>query len=164
MKCFQLDQCSNHGGFAERCNRQALCVIKRLPDRLKDRDDDIVLTDLLSKDAPIVTMDFTIVYDNPAYISPDNPGIIVVKARPNSAKKMQAIIAKFKSKFPDWNSTDWSKIYIEIEETEVYVSRLIDGNIDSGKPIAFDGDDFSGRLRLVIAEMRRERPMLSGSC
>ena len=77
---------------------------------------------------------------------------------------MEAIIAKFKSKFPDWNSTDWSKIYIEIEETEVYVSRLVDGNIDSGKPIAFDGDDFSGRLRLVIAEMRRERPMLSGSC
>ena len=148
----------------KKCNTQALCIIKRLPDRLKDHDDDVVLTDLLSKDSPILTMDFTIVYDNPAYISSDNPGIIVVKARPNKATIMEAMIAKFKGHFPEWNITDWSKIYMEIEETDVYVSRLIDGNIDGGKPISFDGDDFPGRLRLVIAEIRQERAMLNGPC
>src|SRR5258708_18191205 len=137
MKCFQLDQCSNHADFRRKCNEQGLCVVRRLPPRLKDHDDDVVLTDLLSRDATVITMDFTIVYDNPSYISPKNPGIIVVKARPNKATIMESMIAKFKTKFAEWNSTDWSNIYMEIEETEIYVSRLVDGNIDAGKSISF---------------------------
>jgi hypothetical protein len=103
-------------------------------------------------------MDFTIVYDNQAYIPSENPGIIVVKARPNRAAIMEAMIAKFKSKFPEWNSTDWSKIYLEIEEAEVYVSRLVDGNIDGGKSISFAGDDFPKQFRLMIAEIRQDCP------
>jgi hypothetical protein len=95
MNCFQLDQCSNHAGFAEKCNKEALCIVKRLPVRLKDHDDDVVLIDLLSQNASILTMDFTIVYDNPAHISLENPGIIVVKARPNKATVMEKMIAKF---------------------------------------------------------------------
>jgi hypothetical protein len=154
MKCFQQDQCSNHADFRRKCNKQGLCIVRRLPGGLINQDDDVVLTDLLAKDAPIITMDFTIVYDNHAYIPAENPGIIVVKARPNKAAKMEAMIAKFKRHFPEWNSTDWSKIYIEIEESEVYVSRLTDGNIDDGKEICFSGDDFLNRLRLMIAAIR----------
>jgi hypothetical protein len=86
MKCFQLDQCSNHAGFRRKCNEQALCVVRRLPPRLKDHDDDVVLIDLLARDAPILTMDFTIVCDNPTHIPHENPGIIVIKARPNKPR------------------------------------------------------------------------------
>ena len=161
MKSFQLDQCSNHADFHRKCNQQGFCVVKRLPPRLKDHDDDVVLTDLLAKEAPILTMDFTIVYDNPAYIPPENPGIIVVKARPNTARLMETMIAKFKTKFPEWNSTDWSTLYIEIEESEVYVSRLVDGNIDEGQYIGFARDDFSKQLRLMIEKIRQGRSLPS---
>jgi hypothetical protein len=68
---------------------------------------------------------------------------------------MESMIAKFKHKFPEWNSIDWSKIYIEIEEAEVYISRLIDGNIDEGKYVSLDRVDFSRELRLIIAEFQQ---------
>lgn len=70
---------------------------------------------------------------------------------------MEAMIAKFKRHFPEWNITDWSKIYMEIDESEVYVSRLTDGNIDDGKEVSFSGDDFSNRLRLMIVAIREGR-------
>jgi hypothetical protein len=61
-----------------------------MPPDLKNQDDDVILPSLLSKDAPLVTLDFEIVFDYPELISPGNPGIIIIKARPNKA----TIVAK----------------------------------------------------------------------
>ena len=155
MKSFQLDQCSNHSAFREKCNKEARCIIRRLPPRLRDHDDDVVLLDLLSRDACLLTMDFNIVNDNNEHIPDENPGIIVVKAIPNRATVMAMIIDKFKKHFTVWNVTDWSKIYLEIDVRAVYISRLINGDIDTGgMTIDFCETDFEKRLQMAINRCR----------
>jgi hypothetical protein len=154
MLSFQLDQCSNNGKFADKCNSEKHCIVRRFPKRLMDFDDSIVLADLLARDGCFLTMDFMIVHENPAHIPPENPGIIVVRAVPNKSSIMERLIARFKRLFPRWASTDWSKIYLEIEESGIYLARLVDGNINGGRTVSFDSDDFSGRLQSALAQMR----------
>jgi hypothetical protein len=155
MRHFQLDQCSNHAAFAEKCNGENRCFVRRLPRQLKDQDDAIVLDSLLARDAPILTMDFAIVYDNPSHIPPRNPGIIVVKARPNKATIMEGMIAAFKKKFPAWADVDWSQLYLEIEEGQIYVSTLVDGNIDGGLSLELAAEDFEERMLTIIGSLRQ---------
>jgi hypothetical protein len=148
MKNFQLDQCSNHSGFAEKCNREGRCIVRRLPKNLVDADDNAILSVLLPSDAPILTMDFTIIEDNPGCIPADSAGMIIVKARPNKASVMEKLVAKFKVSFPNWPNEDWSGIYLEIEETNVYVNRLTDRTtIEFGPSFAKRLDDTLDTLR-----------------
>jgi hypothetical protein len=146
MRRFQLDECSDDADFADDCNRDGRCEIRRMPVELKEELDPDVLPDLLARDAPLVTTDHGIVFDNPACIGPKNPGIIVIKARPSRGSLMQKLVARFKSQYPAWAETDWSEVYMEIEETEVYLHRLVDADIYNGPSIQFNDPDFAEKL------------------
>jgi hypothetical protein len=74
MNAFQLDQNLNSKKFASECNAQGKAKVLRYPRRLMDENDDIMLPDLLSKEAPLVTSDFTIVEDNQDCIPYENSG------------------------------------------------------------------------------------------
>jgi hypothetical protein len=150
MKSFQLDQCSNHAGFARNCNTSAQCKVLRLPTNLKDHDDDVVLQVLQAQQVTILTIDFTIVEDNPNDIVADNPGIIVVKVRPNTEELMREYTENFKRHFPDWAETNWSRVYLEIEETGVYLHKLVDGNISNGITIKFSENNFIDQVTAAI--------------
>jgi hypothetical protein len=66
---------------------------------------------------------------------------------------MEKMVAKFKQLFPEWANTDWSRIYMEIEENGVYLHSLVDGNVDGGISIPFDGE-FAGTLRAALNEIQ----------
>lgn len=150
MKSFQLDQCSDHPSFVAHCNSKGECEVRRLPPHLRDEDDEVILAALLPGGAPIVTLDFGIVYDNRAHIFTPNGGIIIVKARPNTSVLMEKMIAKFKRVFPKWAEIDWSGTYVEIEHTDVYVCPLIDGDITGGQSFSFELPDFAIQLENFI--------------
>jgi hypothetical protein len=95
VRSFQLDQNSNHKRLAEKCNAEGKCFVQRLPNELKDKEDPVVLAAVLANNSTLLTMDFNIVADNGSCIPQCNPGIIVVKARPNTAELMTRILARF---------------------------------------------------------------------
>ena len=68
------------------------------------------------------------------------------------------MVARFKEKFPSWYEVNWSQVYIEIEEDEVYVHRLIDGDIYNGLTIKLDARDFADRLNAAIEGFRTVLP------
>lgn len=150
-RSFQLDQNSDHKRLVKKCNDGGRCIVYRLPPELRDENDPIVLKRLLTADATMLTMDFKIVYQHGEYIPKQNPGLIIVKARPNTDEIMTRLIARFKLYFPQWHETEWNNIYLEIEETEIYVSKLYDGNIDDGSVIRYDAEQFAESLIAYMA-------------
>jgi hypothetical protein len=151
MTIFQLDENINDDEFAEKCNREKLCDVYRFPRRLKGQKDDVVLPDLLTKGAPLVTKDFRIANENSKVIPTDNSGLIVVRTnnpqRSFTVKAAIANIARFKEKFPRWSDYDWSGIYLEIVEDEVYVETL-NSSVDlaRGHAVRFAEDNFANEL------------------
>ena len=158
MRSFQLDQNSNHKQLANQCNAEGRCFVRRLPTELVDEDDGVILPALLAKEATLLTMDFRIVEDNPGCIPPQNPGIVVVLARPNTADLMKRMLARFKSECPEWPDFNWSQIYAEIDEREIYVSKLVDGNTEAGTAIPFGVPGFAGLLADAIAALKPSPP------
>jgi hypothetical protein len=155
VKSFQLDENANHRGLADTCNADGKCLVKRLPSRLVNQKDPIVLNDLLNKDATLLTMDFNIVREHPDCIPFQNPGVIVIRARPNSANRLMAMLNKFKTKCPNWPSFQWDQIYFEIHEAAVYVSGLTDAKIDNGKLIPYSTSDFETTLTEALNGFRQ---------
>ena len=154
MRSFQLDQNSNHKRLAERCNAEGRCFVKCLPKQLIDEDDHVVLKTLLGNDATLLTMDFRIVDENPSCIPSKNPGLIVVMARPNTAERMSKILAQFKSKFPQWAEFDWSQIHVQIEDSSVSVSSLVDAQADDWRTISYERENFASALTDAIGALK----------
>jgi hypothetical protein len=122
-----------------------------------DQEDPVVLADVLKKDATLLTMDFGIVDQHPNCIPAHNPGIIIIKARPNTADLMSRMLARFKSKCPNWPELDWSEIYAEIEGAAIYVSGLTDGNISGGRTVSYTVSNFEAALTDAIAALRQRQ-------
>jgi hypothetical protein len=162
MKYFQLDECFNDKRLAETCNAEGRCIVRRFPRRRKEQKDPIVLPDLLTKDAPLLTTDFTIADDHRNAIPEWNSGLIVVRSRnsrkPFTSKSAGANLARLKHKFPSWAETDWSGIYLEVDEKAVFLSQL--GRVQGGRWINFDRDDFSEAMATELGRFRDVPPKL----
>jgi hypothetical protein len=120
-----------------------------------DKKDPEVLGDLLNKSATLLTMDLSIVREHPTSIPSQNPGVIIVLARPNTATRLTTMLDQFKANCPSWPSIDWNGIYLEIDESEVYVSGLTGGDIDSGQSISYSKPDFENALTAVLDDCRK---------
>jgi len=159
IKCFQLDECFNDKRLAESCNLSGRCLVRRFPSRLKQLKDPVILPDLLAKDAPLLTTDFRIVYEHRDVIPEINSGLIVVRSRhsqkPFTSKSATINLARLKQRFPAWAETDWSGIYLEIDEEMVFLSQP--KRIPEGRLIRFDQADFEEVLKTGLNELRTER-------
>ena len=60
------------------------------------------------------------------------------------------IMDNFKGLFPEWATTDWSNVYIEITDVDVTIRSLFQP-VDSGRTIALTESDFVSRLLDGIA-------------
>jgi hypothetical protein len=164
MTVFQLDQNINAKDLAKQCNDEGRCSVLRFPRRLVDEDDDVVLPDVLSRPATFVTTDRRIIEENPDSVPSHNPGVIVV--RTNSKRTLtelitRRIVSHFKNMFIDWAHVDWSRLYIEINEDDVYVTKLINGDIGGGQEIKFNDEEFSEKLSTAVRTLRAALPAIS---
>lgn len=149
---FQLDECFDNKDLAETCNAEQKCVVDRCP--AKGVPDEGVLADVFARQVTLLTIDRTIVDDHPTSIVMPNSGIIVIRnKRPlpfmtiPRAKKM---IATCKGNIPSWPSIDWSMIYVEIDEEEIYICSLIDADITKGRPFPISSDNLDTAVTQYI--------------
>lgn len=159
MKSFQLDECFNDKRLADACNAEGRCTVRRFPRRLKEKKDPVILPDLLAKDAPVVTIDFTIVPDNAAHIPNVNSGLIVVRSKnsrkPFTSKSAAMNMSRLKQRFPAWSEIDWSGVYIEIDEEELFISELKkDMAGDHGMSIKLDVPRFSDTVMEMLDKIK----------
>jgi hypothetical protein len=63
--------------------------------------------------------------------------------------------------FIDWAHVDWSRLYIEINEDDVYVTKLINGDIGGGQEIKFNDEEFSEKLSTAVRTLRAALPAIS---
>lgn len=162
MTDFQLDQNLNARRMADACNAEGLCTLRRLPKRLINKTDDIVLRDLLGRDATLITADRRIVDENPSDIPPRNPGVVVVRlkvaTRTLTARLADEMIRRFKDSFPEWHRTDWSRLFLEITDQDIYIARLASSDTSGGRTLRFDEPDFAAELSQTIALLRAALP------
>ena len=85
---FQFDQCLNDKKLAREVQRQGLAEAWCDPRRLMDEEDPVVLSDLLAKPNPLVTLDLRMARDHSNYIPEESPGMVVI----SNGKSNPAII------------------------------------------------------------------------
>jgi hypothetical protein len=158
VKTFQLDECLNDARLANTCNSEGRCVIRRFPRRLKGHKDPVMLPDLLSKDAPLLTTDFTIVDDHTTHIPEINSGLIVIRSRnsqrPFTSRSASQNLARLKQKFPAWADTNWAGLYLEIDEEAVFLARLKHSAVPERRRINFDQQDFCNAFAAELNRLR----------
>ena len=64
--------------------------------------------------------------------------------------RAKRIIAICKGNIPSWPSIDWSMIYVEIDEEEIYVCPLIDADITKGQPFPISIDNLDTTVTQYI--------------
>lgn len=160
MSFFQLDECSNDKRVANRCNAGGKSQVRRWPENLKGVSDHVWFPDVLTRNAPVLTIDFTIVLEeqNRKAIPQNNSGIIVVKpefpTRGFSMKLATPIIETFKSYYPDWHSTDWSNVYLELNEVSAYVCDFKDESLSNGTRVRYDEEGFVEKLMAATTKAK----------
>jgi hypothetical protein len=159
MTSFQLDECFNDKRLAKACNSERRCKVLRYPRRLKKQKDPKVLADLLARNSPLLTTDFTILDDNTVHIPQPNSGMIVVRSRyprrPFTSKSAAANLLLLKERFSAWSEIDWSGIYVEIDEEEIMVCPLEGDSDRQSFLIRFDEQDFEALLNEKLDAVRR---------
>ena len=154
MTAFQLDECLNDKRLAATCNAEKKCTVERCPPRLKGKHDNVVLAEVFASGMTLLTVDRTIVQDNVSSIGSPNSGIIVIKnKRPfdfMTAKRAREIIASFKYAVPSWPNLNWSIVYAEINEEEIYVCPLIDPDTTKGQPFRIANENTDKTLNEYI--------------
>lgn len=156
-----MDECFNDRRLADACNSEGRCKVLRYPRRLKQQQDPSMLPELLAKEAPLLTTDFTIVEDNAEFIPEPNSGVIVVRSRfphrPFTSKMAAANLGRLKERFPVWPDIDWSGIYLEIDEEEVLIDTLTRGARKS-IVIPLNAKDFAKHLSEKL-DFAKPRPI-----
>lgn len=152
---FQLDECLNDASLADACNAAGKCTVHRYPRRLIGKPDDEMLPVVFARNTTLLTKDRAIVDDNTSSIVSPNPGIIVIQKKqphpPMTATRAREIIQRFKQNIPSWPTIDWSMVYAEIDEDEVYVCPLIDSDTSKGKSFPISGDAVNAEVTGYIA-------------
>ncbi len=87
-----------------------------------------------------------------------NTGLIIIKpdARTSGfgSRLARPIIENFKSVFPKWNDINWSSVYAEISETNVYICDYGDEEFTNGNRVRFDDADFAEKLETLLEQAR----------
>ena len=155
MTTFQLDECLDDKRLARACNAAAKRTVHRCPPDLKGTPDHEMLPVVFSRNTTLVTIDRTIVDDSRAAVVSPNPGIIIIQKKkphpPMTSARALEIIERFKENIPSWPTIDWSMVYAEIDEDEVYVCPLIDSDTSKGKPFAISGQAADAEVTGYIA-------------
>jgi hypothetical protein len=103
-----------------------------------------MLPAVFENNTTLLTFDRTIVSDNTTSITIPNPGIIVIQKKkphpPMTARIARAIIENFKKRVPSWPKIDWSMVYAEIDEDEIYVAPLTDPDTSHGQPFPINDE------------------------
>jgi hypothetical protein len=152
---FQFDESIDDKNLAAKCTAGGECVVLRYPPHRKGQKDREMLPKLLEPSFPLVTLDRRIVDDNVESITNNNGGIIVVKLeRPVKTITISIadkIIKGFKHRFKSWSNTDWSRIYLELTETDIYISPLTENpDITKGTPLRYDDPKFVEKVHDVL--------------
>jgi hypothetical protein len=146
MKAFQLDECFNGRSFAAGCNSNGLCRVLRMPKSLLGTKDPKLLPTIMTRGAPLLTVDRCMVEEHIDHIPTPHAGFIVVKTadttRPLKQDKAIAIIEKFKALYPEWNTTDWSDKCLEIDENVSALSVVKTSAITPIVALRLDNPDF----------------------
>ncbi len=158
MTTFQLDECFDNPELAKRCTDEGACQVHRYPHAMRGAGikDDMMLPYVFRSNKPLLTIDRLIVEENGDAISTPNPGIIVIVKKtppPMTHQAAIAIIARFKERYPLWASVNWSMIYARIEEDDVYISPLVDFNINDGEQFSMKDPDFADKVTKYVAEI-----------
>jgi hypothetical protein len=152
---FQLDECISDPAFAEKCRAMAKekysveVSVLLLPRRLKGRDDDDVLEEVMLLPSPMITKDRRLVYDHTEHIPEKNPGIIVISSAPGMNRTMTVayagrILSEFKRMCPDWHSLPVRNSILEINQIGVLVSHVIGGVVRKDEYLTFDDPTWIG--------------------
>jgi hypothetical protein len=165
VTAFQLDECLNDARLAAACKAAAKCTVHRYPPRLRGTPDREMLPVVFSLGRTLVTIDRTIIDDNPSSIVSPNPGIIVVKQKrpfpPITSRRAQGIIDHFKHFVPSWPQIDWSTVYAEIDEDEIRVCSLVKADTSGARPFTITGEAVDAELTRFIASLHAQRSLPS---
>lgn len=80
-----------------------------------------------------------------------------------TTKRASTIIENAKRSIPSWPTIDWSMVYAEIDEEEIWVCPLVDGDLTRGKPFQFSGDALDEEIAGYIEEIRASLRLSRGS-
>jgi len=159
MRRFQLDENLNDKRLAKSCNDEKRCRVMRFPKRLKGKKDDVILPDLLTKGAPLLTRDFPILAENIDHVPELHSGIIVVRSndpsRPFTTRSAIKNLARFKNKFPAWAETDWKQIYVEIDEDEIFLSKIRE--VGATFNVTLKSKDFSSQVTAALEKLSQPK-------
>lgn len=114
MITYQFDECFDDPDVIDECNADGLAVVLRIDDPLRSQLDPIVLSDLMYRQTPMVTIDDKLPRKHSACIPDTNPGIIIVgysryiDRRKEPLKTLTTtmagrILRDFKSRCPNWH-------------------------------------------------------------
>lgn len=162
LKPFQLDESCNAAHIRRLCEQEGLCTVRSFPERWKGTKDWQWFPTLLAADAPIVSTDFTIAFEEENIRAMPTPasGILVVRPKHPTkgfgSRQAAPQMAAFKVVFPAWAQTDWSDLYVEITEVDVTVRNLAIASMTSGTTVAFDEEDFVNKVLAAIALWKQQ--------
>lgn len=132
MKTFQLDECLNDPKFARECEESSGAentspiVVRRLPNRLKRQEDDVVLRELLLQDGTLLTKDRAMPRRWTQHIPDNHPGIVIiatVQPATITIKIVKKILGSFKQRFPRWSELSFQNAILEITEIGIEISH-----------------------------------------
>jgi hypothetical protein len=161
MMTFQFDQCLNDKKLARDCTAQGLATAWCFPRRLMNEEDPVVLSDLLAKPNPLVTLDLRMARDHSASIPEANPGMVVIgngreNPRTMTSSAARKILARFKNQFPDWHRTTFNNSIVEISPAGVEIWHVDKGQLVHDGYISVDDSDWITRFKQLI-QLNAER-------
>jgi hypothetical protein len=157
MNSFQLDECMDCKRLVRACTNQGLAKVIRFPASLKTKDarkerkqkDQTILPYFLMREPPFVTSDKPIIEDNLLFIPPVHCGVIIISnAKPSPETTfvdMQAILEKFKTRFPQWHAVNWRNSIVEITQEWITIKKIAGTGVAS---TFLSFDDLSWQTKL----------------
>jgi len=157
MITFQFDQCLDDKKIIRTCREEGLVDVVRLPRHLRDAEDPVVLSTLLTGLQPLVTLDRRIAEDHGASIPATHPGLVIVSHDPHTPQTITTsraarILAGFKQFFPDWHQTLLANSILEITPSRVEVWHVTDGQLTRDGYLSFAEADWSSGLAALLRQ------------
>src|SRR5580765_1126504 len=119
MNVFQFDQCIDDKKIIRKCEDEGLAKVLRLPRHLRNAEDPVVLTTLLARSNPLITLDRGMATDHAGSFPESHPGLVIVSHDPAAPRTMTTgeasrILASFKKRYPDWHQLSLANSVLEI--------------------------------------------------
>lgn len=179
MTTFQFDECFDDFDVIEACNNDNKVSALRLDDDLMGKQDPEVLSVLMARSTPMVTIDGKLPGKHTAHIPDTNPGIITVGfSRYTIDRRREALktltttaagllLRTFKDLCPNWDSLLVRNSIVEITNKEVMVSHVEKGKLkfDVHLPFGVDDEQLEAKLTVVLLAnaQRNATPLIEGT-